>query len=122
MSTARNNIAVRVINPGLARTVRRGMWPTPLILYKGVCLTHESHAPNSKRCRRKVRTVMVDSLAAKFTVLHNDTQTRFQIWTASRWAEVCTVRLIGRPVSSKCSLMVGFLITCNGKKVSTEWS
>ena len=39
----------------------------------------------------KVRTVMVDSLAAKFTVLHIDTQTRFQIWTASRWAEVCTV-------------------------------
>ena len=53
----------------------------------------------------KVRTVMVDSLAANFTVLQIDTQTIIQIWTASRWAEVCTVRLIGRPVSSKCSLM-----------------
>ena len=45
-------------------------------------------------------TVTVNCLAAYKTVLHIDTQTRFQIWTALQWAEVCTIRFIGLLVCS----------------------
>ena len=48
-------------------------------------------------------TVTVNCLAAYKTVLHIDTQTRFQIWTASRWAEVCAIGSIVQPVCSKSS-------------------